>query len=191
MTDRERNLIIKCQNGDYDAFEELVRAYSDRAYSVAFGVMGNHHDASDMTQDAFIKVYKNIGKFNFQSSFNTWLYRIVKNTCIDELRKNKRRNIVSIDAGIEGNEGDYLMQISDDSADIQGILEAEESSRILMESLELLGEKHRSVLVLADVKGYDYLEVARMLELPVGTVKSRISRAREKLAVILKSKGTF
>ncbi len=191
MTDKEKNLIIKCQAGDYDAFEVLVKTYSDRAYSVAFGVMGNHHDAADMTQEAFIKVFRNIKKFNFNSSFNTWLYRIVKNTCIDELRKKKRKPAISLDAEIEGDSGDFSIQISDDSADIQKILEEQETSRVLMEALEQLGEKHRSVLVLADIKGYDYTEVASMLELPVGTVKSRISRAREKLAVILKSEGTF
>ena len=191
MTDKERKLIERCQSGDYDAFEVLVNTYSDRAYSVAFGVMGNHHDAADMTQEAFIKIYKNISKFNFRSSFNTWLYRIVKNTCIDELRKKKRKNTVSLDTGVENEDGEYLMQISDDSADIQTILEKEEASQLLMDALMTLGEKHRGVLVLADIKGYDYLEIAEMLELPVGTVKSRISRAREKLAVILKSEGTF
>lgn len=191
MTEIETSLIKKCQHGDYDAFEVLVNTYTDRAYSVAFGVMGNHHDAADMTQEAFIKVFKNIKKFNFKSSFNTWLYRIVKNTCIDELRKKKRKRTISLDAGLEGYEGDYFMQISDDSADIQEILENKETSGMLYDALEMLNEKHRSVLVLVDIKGYDYREVADMLELPVGTVKSRISRAREKLAVIIKNKGTF
>lgn len=191
LADNEKNLIIKCQAGDYDAFEVLVRKYSDKAFSVAFSVMGNQHDAADMTQEAFIKVFRNIRKFNFGSSFGTWLYRIVKNTCIDELRKKKHRNYVSMDTGFEGEDGEYVVQISDESADIQEILEREETGRLLQEALMSLGEKHRSVLILADIKGYDYLEIARMLELPVGTVKSRISRAREKLAVILKNEGTF
>ena len=191
MTEDERNLIVKCQKGDYDAFEVLIDKYNERAYAVAFGVMGNHHDASDMTQESFIKVYKNIGKFNFRSSFNTWLYRIVKNTCIDELRKKKRKKVVSLDAGIEGDDGDYFMQVVDEKADIQAKLESEETTELVWSALEKLNEKHRSVLVLADIKGYDYLEISRMLDLPLGTVKSRISRARENMAEILKRIGTF
>ena len=191
MTEDEKTLIVKCQKGDYDAFEVLIDKYNERAYAVAFGVMGNHHDASDMTQESFIKVYKNIGKFNFRSSFNTWLYRIVKNTCIDELRKKKRKKVVSLDAGIEGDDGDYFMQVVDEKADIQAKLESEETTELVWSALEKLNEKHRSVLVLADIKGYDYLEISRMLDLPLGTVKSRISRARENMAEILKRIGTF
>jgi len=191
LTEDEKTLIVKCQKGDYDAFEVLIDKYNERAYAVAFGVMGNHHDASDMTQESFIKVYKNIGKFNFRSSFNTWLYRIVKNTCIDELRKKKRKKVVSLDAGIEGDDGDYFMQVVDEKADIQAKLESEETTELVWSALEKLNEKHRSVLVLADIKGYDYLEISRMLDLPLGTVKSRISRARENMAEILKRIGTF
>ena len=191
MTEDEKTLIVKCQKGDYEAFEILIDKYNERAYAVAFGVMGNHHDASDMTQESFIKVYKNIGKFNFRSSFNTWLYRIVKNTCIDELRKKKRKKVVSLDAGIEGDDGDYFMQVVDEKADIQAKLESEETTELVWSALEKLNEKHRSVLVLADIKGYDYLEISRMLDLPLGTVKSRISRARENMAEILKRIGTF
>jgi len=191
LTEDEKTLIVKCQKGDYEAFEILIDKYNERAYAVAFGVMGNHHDASDMTQESFIKVYKNIGKFNFRSSFNTWLYRIVKNTCIDELRKKKRKKVVSLDAGIEGDDGDYFMQVVDEKADIQAKLESEETTELVWSALEKLNEKHRSVLVLADIKGYDYLEISRMLDLPLGTVKSRISRARENMAEILKRIGTF
>lgn len=174
-----------------DSFDILVSLYSEKAYSVAFGVMGNSHDANDMTQEAFIKVYKNIDKFNFQSAFNTWLYRIVKNVCIDELRKRKRRTVISLDAGIDSGDGEYMLQIPDGSPGVQEQLEEAESSRFLAEALAELKENHRSVLVLADIKSYDYTEIADMLDIPVGTVKSRISRARIKLAEIIREKGTF
>jgi len=187
----ETDLIKKCQRGDLDSFDILVSLYSDKAFSVAFGVMGNPHDANDMTQEAFIKVYKNIDKFNFQSAFNTWLYRIVKNVCIDELRKRKKRVVISIDAGIESGDGEYLLQIPDKSPGVQEILEEAETSIFLAEALAELNENHRSVLVLADIKSYDYTEIAEMLDIPVGTVKSRISRARIKLAEIIRKKGTF
>jgi RNA polymerase sigma-70 factor (ECF subfamily) len=187
----ETELIKKCQKGDMDSFDILVSLYSERAFAVAFSVMGNKHDASDMTQEAFIKVFRNIGKFNFKSSFNTWLHRIVKNVCIDEIRKRKRGTVVSLDAAISSDEGEYVMQIPDKSPGIQEILEREETSEFLWEALDELKENHRLVLVLADIKGYDYTEVADIAGVPVGTVKSRISRARLKLAEIIRKKGTF
>ncbi len=174
-----------------DSFDILVSLYSDRAYAVAFGVMGNKHDAGDMTQEAFIKVFKNIGKFNFQSAFNTWLHRIVKNVCIDELRKRKRRYVLSLDASIKSGDGEYMMQIPDDSPGIQEILERKETQKFIWNALNELKENHRLVLVLADIKGYDYTEVAEILDVPVGTVKSRISRARIKLSEIIRNQGTF
>jgi RNA polymerase sigma-70 factor (ECF subfamily) len=174
-----------------DSFDILVGLYSERAFAVAFSVMGNRHDAGDMTQEAFIKVFRNIGKFNFQSSFNTWLHRIVKNVCIDELRKRKRGTVVSLDAAISSDDGEYVMQIPDESPGIQEILEREETKEFLWEALDELKENHRLVLVLADIKGYDYTEVADIVGVPVGTVKSRISRARIKLAEIIRKKGTF
>lgn len=191
MAFNEKDLITKCQEGDSESFETLVSLYADRAYAVAFGIMGNTHDAKDMTQEAFIKVYKNIRKFNFQSAFNTWLHRIVKNVCIDELRKKKRRFVLSLDMENSSDDGNYTVQIADESADIQNILEREETKDILWEALEELKENHRVVLVLVDIKGYNYAEVSRILEIELGTVKSRISRARIILAEILREKGTF
>lgn len=191
MTYNETELIKKCQNGDIDSFDLLVSMYSERAFAVAFSVMGNRHDAGDMTQEAFIKVFKNINKFNFQSAFNTWLHRIVKNVCIDELRKRKKGTIVSLDASINSDDGEYVMQIPDGSPSIQEILEREEMQEFIWKALDELKENHRLVLVLADIKGYDYTEVADIIGVPVGTVKSRISRARLKLAEIIRKKGTF
>lgn len=191
MNFNETELIKKCQKGDMESFDILVSMFSERAYAVAFGVMGNKHDASDMTQEAFIKVFRNINKFNFQSAFNTWLHRIVKNVCIDELRKRKKGKVISLDASIDGGDSDYMMQIPDEGPGIQEILEKEESKEFLWDALGELKENHRLVLVLSDIKGYDYSEVADMLDVPVGTVKSRISRARIKLAEIIRKKGTF
>lgn len=191
MTYNETDLIKKCQAGDMDSFDILVRTYSERAFAVAFGMMGNNHDAGDMTQEAFIKVFKNIKKFNFQSAFNTWLHRIVKNVCIDELRKRKRGKMISLDSSISSDDGDYVIQIPDESPGVQEILEREETQKIMWEALDELSENHRLVLVLADIKGYDYTQVAEIAGVPVGTVKSRISRARMKLAEIIMKKGTF
>lgn len=191
MTVNETELIKKCQKGDTASFEKLVEIYSDRAYAVAFGVMGNPHDASDMTQESFIKVYKNIRKFNFQSAFNTWLHRIVKNTCIDEIRKRKRKNETSLDSTFDSGDGEYTMQIADDSPGVQETLERQETSEMLWDALDELDEKHRLVIILADIKGYDYNEISDITELPLGTVKSRISRGRTKLAEIIRKNGTI
>jgi RNA polymerase sigma-70 factor (ECF subfamily) len=190
LTVNETELIKKCQAGDTASFEKLVELYSDRAYAVAFGVMGNPHDASDMTQEAFIKVYENIKKFNFKSVFNTWLHRIVKNTCIDEIRKRKRKNEISLDSKYYSGDGEYTMQIADNSPGVQETLEKQETEDMLWDALNTLDEKHRLVIVLADIKGYDYNEISEITELPLGTVKSRISRGRTKLAEIIRKNGT-
>ncbi|MFO7636226.1 MAG: sigma-70 family RNA polymerase sigma factor [Clostridia bacterium] len=187
----ETKLLVNAQNGDTDSFGTLVSIYQERAYSVALGMMGDPHDALDVVQESFIKAFRNIRKFNFNSTFNTWLHRIVTNTAIDELRKRKKHsNVVSLDKTFDGDEGEYVIQFDDKSADVQDILESKERLELLEKSLMAMKEEHRMIIVLSDVKGYDYNEISTMLNLPLGTVKSRIARARAKLVETLKNQGT-
>jgi RNA polymerase sigma-70 factor, ECF subfamily len=185
-------LIRKAQAGDSESFGTIVSIYQDRAYSVALGIMGNPHDALDVVQEALIKAFRNINKFNFNSSFNTWLHRIVINTSIDELRKKKKHaNVVSYEKTYESDDGEYVLQFDDKSADIHELLERKESIEMLKKAIGMLNEEHKLVIILSDIKGYDYNEISGMLDLPLGTVKSRISRARARLTEILKTAGTI
>ncbi|MBN2852867.1 MAG: RNA polymerase sigma factor [Clostridia bacterium] len=191
MENNEDNIIKKAQNGDNDSFEKLIELFQDRAFAIAYSVMGNYHDSYDMVQESFIKAYNNIHKFNFKSSFNTWLFRIIKNTCIDEIRKRNRRKTISIDSSYENDDGELSFQLEDDADSLETILEKKENSELLTKALEKLSIEHRTVVVLSDIEGYDYKEISELLEINLGTVKSRISRARIKLAEIIRNDGTF
>ena len=191
MINNEERIIKEAQNGNDASFEKLMKLYQDRAYAIAYGVMGNTHDAYDVVQDSFIKIYKNIDKFNFKSKFNTWVYRIVKNTCIDELRKQKRKKTVSIDASYNRNDDELSFQYEDNSKSIEDIVEEKETSKILQEGIEKLSPEHRSVIILYDIKGYDYKEISKMIGVSLGTIKSRLFRARNNLAKLLRNNGTF
>lgn len=189
---KDENVIIKkAQTGDDSSFETLIELYQDRAYAIAYSIMGNSHDSYDMVQDSFIKVYKHLHKFNFKSSFNTWLFRIIKNTCIDEIRKKNRNKTISIDYTYANSDGEVTVQYEDDSKSIEDIVEEKERASLLKECLEKLSVEHRTVIVLYDIKGYDYQEISDLLEVSLGTVKSRIFRARGKLAEIIRNSGTF
>lgn len=191
MSIDEYHLIRKAQDGDTESFGTLVSLYQDRAFSVATGILGNSHDAMDVVQDAFIKAFRNIGKFNFSSTFNTWLHRIVINTSIDELRKRKHHSqVVSLDRSYESEDGEYTVQYEDTESYVEEILERKESIDLLKKALETIEEDHRMVIVLSDIKGYSYQEISTILDLPLGTVKSRIARARAKLVEMLKRDGT-
>ncbi|MCK5812035.1 MAG: sigma-70 family RNA polymerase sigma factor [Clostridiales bacterium] len=191
MNLNEDAIIKKAQKGDNDSFELLIVAFQDKAYAIAFGVMGNTHDAYDMVQESFIKVYNNLNKFNFNSSFNTWLYRIIKNTCIDQLRKNNRKKTLSYDATYYNNDNELSFQIEDKKNSMDAIFEKKDSISLINSSLEKLSHDHRTVIVLSDIKGYDYQEISELLKISLGTVKSRISRGRRRLAEIIREEGTI
>jgi len=191
LNNSEETIIKEAQNGNDASFEKLMKLYQDRAYAIAYGIMGNSHDAYDMVQDSFIKIYKNINKFNFKSKFNTWIYRIVKNTCIDELRKQKRKKTVSLNGIFNHNDEEVAFQYKDQSKSIEEIIEEKEVSKILKQEIEKLSYEQRSVLILYDIKGYDYKEISKIMEVNLGTVKSRLFRARNNLAKLLRNNGTF
>ena len=191
MSIDEKNIIIEAQKGNDESFSLLVELFQDRAYAIAFGVMGNSHDAFDMVQESFIKVYKNIKKFNFKSSFNTWLFRIIKNTCIDEIRRKNRKKTISYDATFKNDDSEMSYQFEDENSDIDLIIEKNERKKLIENSISKLNIEHRTVIVLADIKGYNYLEISELLNINIGTVKSRISRGRTKLAEIIRRDGTI
>ncbi|MTI48569.1 sigma-70 family RNA polymerase sigma factor [Sporosalibacterium faouarense] len=184
MADNERKLIKKCAKGDLDAFEDLISKYEKKAYNIALKILKNPEDAMDISQEAFIKVYKSIKKFKFQSSFSTWLYRIVTNTCMDFLRKNKLQ-VYSLDNPIKTDDGEIEREVKDNSNSTEEMYEKKMTKELVHQSIDKLDEIHRVAIILRDIEGFSYQEISEILGCTMGTVKSRISRARSSLKEII------
>jgi len=180
-------LIKKAQQGDSNAFGELIAAYEKFVFNVACRMFGNAQDAEDIAQEALIKAYKNIDKFDFNSSFSTWLYRITTNTCIDEMRKRKGKETYSIDN--EDEETGLSLQIKDTAPDASEKVMQQETVSEVRKAIDKLSEEHKMVIILRDIQDLSYEEVADTLGINVGTVKSRLARARKNLKdIILKDR---
>jgi len=184
VIDQEYRLIKKCAKGNIDAFEELIGKYEKPAYNIALKVLKNPEDAMDISQEAFIKVFKSIKNFNFESAFSTWLYRIVTNSCLDYLRKNKRKTY-SIDNPIQTDDGEIARDIMDNSNTPEEVMEREMTRELVHRAIDKLDDIHRTVIVLRDIEEFTYEEIAQILDCSLGTVKSRINRARGSLKDIL------
>ena len=173
-------LLRRAQNGDAQAFDELMTVHEKRIYALCLRMTGNREDALDCAQDAMLRVWRALGSYRKQASFSTWVYRVATNTCLDYLRKKKTRPSVSLDA----MEDDGFSP-SDASGDPVQQSEAAARKRTLAAGIASLPPDMRAALVLRDVQGFSYEEVSDILDTPLGTVKSRINRAREKLRSIL------
>lgn len=173
-------LVDRAKNGDSDAFGMLVEKYSSFVYRTIFYDIKNHEDAEDIAQDVFIKAYGALNGFRYDSEFTTWLYRICKNAVYDYARKSSRSKTVSIsDMTYDENE-EKEAEIPDRSGNFEPEKQvmSKETVSIVRKAISELSEEHRSVIVLRDIEGYSYAEIAEMLSLEEGTVKSRLSRAR-------------
>lgn len=176
----ENELIKKAGRGDAYAFEQLMAAHESKMYAVALRMCGNREDAQDCLQEAMIRVYRAMSGFKGQSSFSTWVYRITMNSCLDELRRRKNRTATSLDAMLENG-----FTPSDDSDTPEQSSLRSEQRRVLERAIADLPEDMRSAIVLRDIQGLSYEEIAQALSANVGTIKSRISRGREKLRGVL------
>lgn len=181
MEDHETQLVERAQAGDREAFKELVERYQRRVYSICFGMLKNADDSMDVSQEVFVKVYRYIEKFNRQSSFYTWLYRITVNMCIDHIRKNSRHRSVDYDdrigrdGSVAGDENIMPSTLGFNPDKVYGRKELREK---MLEALETLSEKHRTILILREVEGLSYEELAEVLDISKGTVMSRLFHAR-------------
>lgn len=175
----ETTTIQKAQTGDLAAFNQLVMAYQGTAYNVAYRVTGNGEAASDACQDAFLKAYKSIDQYH-GGSFKSWILRIVTNTCYDQLRYKKRRPATSLDDMTENPEEHSTVLVSSSEAPEDSVLRGELSDLIQI-GINRLPEDQRVVVVLSDVQGMAYQEIADIIDQPLGTVKSRLSRGRRRL----------
>ncbi len=185
----DRNLVVRAQNGDETAFRLLVERYQRKVYSIAFNVVRNPEDAMDLTQDAFIKVHRNLAAFQGSSSFYTWLYRIVVNLGIDHNRKHNRFQSVDYDDRLGRDddeiEGDGSILPSTLDTNPARTLSRKELAEQMQRALDSLSEKHRTAIILREVQGLSYEEMAEVMQCNKGTVMSRLHHARKNMQAAL------
>jgi RNA polymerase sigma-70 factor (ECF subfamily) len=177
----ETALIQDALNGDLDAFNSLVLHYQDMAYNVAYRIMGEPGAAGDATQEAFISAYQKLEQYR-GGSFKAWLLRIVTNACYDELRRRQRQPVTPLKPKL--SDGEVLEDpywIEDQSVDPEERVEQEELQQAIQKCINELDDKFKTVLVLVDVEGLDYETTAEAVGTPLGTVKSRLARARDRV----------
>jgi RNA polymerase sigma-70 factor (ECF subfamily) len=188
MSSNEQLLLERSKTGDIAAFEMLIEAYQKKIFNLAYRMIGNYDDAGDLAQEAMIRIFKSISNFKEQSSLSTWIYRITTNVCLDEIRKKKNRKVLSLDEEIHADDGDMQRQIMSDDPLPDELMEKKELQQIIISAIESLPEDQRLVIMLRDIQELSYDEIARVLDCPAGTVKSRINRARFALKNVLISK---
>lgn len=177
-----QDLILKnIKKGDIKAFETLILQYEKLYFNIAFRMLNDREDARDVTQDSLIKIYKNIDKCDSVELFKSWSCKIVTNTTIDYIRSKKRKYTSSLDAGLEGEEGDYYKQIESKEPTPEETLIKKELKEEILDAIKELPENYKTVLILRDLNGLSYDEISKITENSLGTVKSRISRARNML----------
>ena len=184
----EKDLIEKAKSGDIEAFEQLIISCEKKVFNIAYRMIGNYDDANELAQEVFIKAFRSIKNFKGDSLFSTWIYKITANVCLDELRKRKNKNIVSLDQDIELNDGDVKRQISDNAPSPDMEVESKEIKTIVNESIQQLPDDYKSVIILRDIQGFSYDEISKIVNCPEGTVKSRLNRARQALKKILQGR---
>ncbi len=191
MKSNELWLIEQSRKGNIDAFEELIKDYKKIAYNIALKVLKNTEDAEDASQEALIKVYKSIKSFNMESTFKVWLYRIVVNTCID-LKRKKAINTFSIDESIDlGGVNEVQREIADNSGNPDELVEKNFNNKLVNDAINKLDDDFKTIIILRDIQGFSYGEISEILSCNLGTVKSRLNRARKNLKEILENELKF
>lgn len=178
-------LIARLRANENAAYDELVRCYHASIYQVAYRMLRDPGEAADVTQDVFVKVFRHIGGFREESSLRTWLFRIAFSEILNRVRWSRRRYLhrtVSIEETTQSSDdGPAPLQLADEGATPEEELELKEQEEAFQNALWKLSEEHRSVTILRDVQGFSYTEIADILGISMGTVKSRLARARSEL----------
>jgi len=190
-SEEELKIINKVVSGDKNAFEELVLENQKNVYNLALKMTKSEEDALDISQEAFLKAYRQLSNFRGESRFSVWLYRMTYNLCIDFLRKKPRASVISITTYQEDSEETRDLEIPDLRSLPEDDLLRKELRRDIAKGIGELGQNHREILVMREITGMSYTEIADALDLSEGTVKSRLARARLSLVNILTEKGTF
>jgi RNA polymerase sigma-70 factor (ECF subfamily) len=174
----ERALIERCKRGDRVAFDDLIRRYERRVYNFAYRLTHDHNDAEDVASETFVRIYNSIGNFRGDASFVTWLFRVVTNIYLDECKRRRARPQQSLEEMVELEESSVRRQVEDPSPTPAQVAEARERTAILRRAIATLPEYQRVMVVMYHQEGRSYEEIAASLDMPVGTVKSRLNRAR-------------
>jgi RNA polymerase sigma-70 factor (ECF subfamily) len=183
-------IISAVLSGDTDAFEALVLENRRQVYNLALKMTKNEQDAYDISQEAFLKAFRSLDKFRGDSKFSVWLYRLTSNLCLDFLRAQKRREKVSLSYENDEDEQQEL-EIPDERFSPEKILEQNNLRESISSALDALPEDYRSIIVMREMDGLSYDEISARTGLELGTVKSRIFRARKKLCALLSKDGNF
>ncbi len=184
-----RKLVDRCKQGENGAFDDLIRRYERKVYNFAYRLCGNYDEANDIASDTFVRVYNALGNFRGDSSFITWLFRIVTNVYLDEKKRQRSKPTQSLHEIIELEESIVQRQIEDPSPSPAQQFEKMERNELLQSAITSLPEYQRLMIVMYHTENKSYEEIAVILDLPIGTVKSRLNRARlslrEKLAPMM------
>lgn len=181
----ERENIARAAKGDANAFETLMGAYEKKIYALCLRMMGNPHDGEDAAQEAMLRIWRTIGQYRFESAFSTWVYRVTASCCMDAIRKRQHHEQPSLEEMGEASGFDP----ADGGETPQEQTERKETRSAIQQAIAAVPEGMREVFLLRDVHGLSVEETAQALQIAQGTVKSRLARAREKIAAELKRRG--
>ena len=187
--DEDGKAVSRCKQGDLNAYEELVDKYQKKMLNISYRMVGSYEDACEIVQDSFVAAHKGIRGFEGKSRFSTWLYTIVVNLSrnrLKQLRTRGHHEVLSMDDPVLTDEGSVSGEIASGDPPVDERLEQKELQRKVQDCVRALDEEYREVVVLRDINGFSYGEIRDMLRIPEGTVKSRLSRAREALKDCLK-----
>ncbi|MHC4952368.1 MAG: sigma-70 family RNA polymerase sigma factor [Planctomycetota bacterium] len=187
----DEGLVVAAQKGDRDAFAQLVRRYESQVYTMSMRLLSNREDARDLAQEVFLTVYQSLDRFRGEAQFRTWLYRVTINRCRDEIRRRrtvKHTRPVSLEAlaGAPGDaDGGHALEPEAREPSPEAVARGREAELAVSDAVSRLPDELRETIVLRDVQDLAYDDIARVLEVPVGTVRSRLNRARTRLAELL------
>ncbi len=185
------------QTKELSQFKTLIRRYQNRVYSAAYRILGNAEEAEEVVQDAFVKVHQNLEKFKDQANFSSWLFRISHNLCMDTMRTKQRKkqgfHLISFDPQATDEEitSSNIGDLPDDMPNPAQLLDSEEQEKVIAESISKLPDYQRTVLVLHDLEGFSYQEIAEITGASIGTVRSRLHYGRLKLRELLEPYFAF
>ncbi len=187
LTSREadREMLDVVLQGDTTAYRGLVEKYQERVYAMVYGMLRNREDATDITQEAFVKAYRSLASFRLESSFYTWLYRIAMNLAIDLIRKRKRRREVGYEDGVAARDEDGTVHAMHQGDSPRRVLERRQLYKQIMDAMDQLPADQKQVILLRELEGLPYREIAEIMGIPEGTVMSRLFYARKKLQKML------
>ncbi len=187
----EEQLIRRAQQGDNGAFEELLLLHQKKVYNLCLRMSANADDALDLSQEAFLRAWRALGQYQFEASFSTWLFRLTSNICIDFLRRKKRRQETSLTESYEDSDEGAELSVPDTQPSPEQQAMTNETRIELVRAMEQLSPEHREILQLRVIEDLPYEQIADILGVRVGTVKSRLARARLSLRKILKAGNYF